>query len=96
MGLLVTEFRGDLSPQVILKQAEPGTRIEETSVNGDPGWWLEGKPHMIVVIESPDRMRPETLRLAANTLVWEHGGVTYRIESKLSKAEAMRIAVGLP
>jgi len=96
LGLLVTEFRGDLSPQLILKQAEPGTRIEETSVNGDPGWWLEGKPHMIVVVESPDRMRPETLRLAANTLVWEHAGVTYRIESKLSKAEAMRIAVGLP
>ena len=96
LGVLVTEFRGDLSPQLILKQAEPGTRIEETSVNGDPGWWLEGEPHMIVVIESPDRVRPETLRLAANTLVWEHAGVTYRIESKLSKAEAMRIAAGLP
>jgi hypothetical protein len=96
LGVLVTEFRGDLSPQLILKQGEPGTRIEETSVNGDHAWWLEGKPHMIVVRQGPDENRPETLRLAANTLVWEHAGVTYRIESNLSKAEAMRLAAGLP
>jgi hypothetical protein len=38
----------------------------------------------------------ETLRMAANTLVWEHAGVTYRIESGLSKADAFRIAAGLP
>ena len=96
LGVLVTEFRGDLSPQLFLKQAESGTRIEETSVNGDQAWWIEGKPHMIVVTEGPDQSRPETLRLASNTLVWEHAGVTYRIESKLSKAEAMHIAAGLP
>jgi hypothetical protein len=40
--------------------------------------------------------RLETLRLATNTLVWEHDGVTYRIESGLVKADAMRLATGLP
>jgi hypothetical protein len=34
--------------------------------------------------------------MAANTLIWEHAGVTYRIESGLSRAEAFRIAAGLP
>jgi hypothetical protein len=36
------------------------------------------------------------LRMAANTLVWARGGVTYRIESGLSKTDAFRIASGLP
>lgn len=91
LGVLVTEFRGDLIPGFITKEVGPGTTVEEVSVNGDPGWWITGQPHDIIV---SDRM--ETLRMAANTLVWEHGGVTYRIESGLSKADAMRLAAGLP
>jgi len=91
LGVLVTEFRGDLVPGFITKGPEPGTTLEEVSVNGDPGWWIAGQPHFIMI-----QGRLETLRLAANTLVWEHGGVTYRIESALSKADAMRLAAGIP
>ena len=96
LGVLVTEFRGDLVPQYITKEVGPGTTLEETSVNGDPGWWIAGQPHTIVIRTGPSDSQPETLRLASNTLVWGHGGVTYRIESGLSKADAMRLAVGLP
>jgi hypothetical protein len=96
LGVLVTEFRGDLAPEAILKNAGPNTIVEETTVNGDPGWWLAGEPHAVVVQDGPYQARPETLRLAANTLIWEHAGVTYRIESNLSKAEAMRLASGMP
>ena len=91
----MTEFRGDLVPGFIGKSLEPGTSAEEVSVNGDPGWWIAGKPHMIVV-QVNGQERPETLRMAANTLIWDHAGVTYRIESGLSKADAFRIAAGLP
>lgn len=92
LGVLITEFRGDLIPGFISKEIGPGTTLEEVSVNGDPGWWIAGAPHSIVVHVSPDTDNFETLRLAANTLVWAHGGVTYRIESGLSKADAMGIA----
>jgi hypothetical protein len=95
LGVLVTEFRGDLIPGFISKEVGPGTKLEETSVHGDPGWWITGEPHMIVV-QVAGRDQPEMLRLAASTLIWEHGGVTYRIESDLSKADAMRIAADLP
>ncbi len=95
LGVLITEFRGDLIPGFLGKTVGPGTTLQETSVNGDPGWWIAGEPHMVIVqIAGTDQQ--ETLRLAANTLIWEHGGVTYRIESSLSKAEAFRIAAGLP
>jgi hypothetical protein len=91
LGVLVTEFRGDLVHEFITKEVGPGTTVEEVSVHGDPGWWIAGQPHEMVV-----NNRLETLRLASNTLVWEHGGVTYRIESGLGKADAMRLATGLP
>ncbi len=95
LGVLITEFRGDLIPGFISKSVGEGTTTEEVSVYGDPGWWITGQPHMIVVhVNGQDR--PETLRMAANTLIWEHAGVTYRIESDLSKADAFRIAAGLP
>jgi hypothetical protein len=96
LGVLVTEFRGDLAPEFIVKQAGPGTQLQETSFNGDPAWWLEGEPHLIVIQSGNGNNQPEELRLASNTLVWEHNGVTYRIESNLSKADAIRLAAGLP
>jgi hypothetical protein len=95
LGVLITEFRGDLAGD-ILKEAGPGTTVEETTVNGDSGWWIAGAPHVVVVRQSPPDARPEILRLAANTLIWTHNGVTYRIESSLTKAECLRIAASLP
>lgn len=95
LGVLITEFRGDLIPGFVTKEVGPGTTLAETSVNGDPGWWIAGEPHLII-IQVAGSDQPETLRLAANTLVWDHHGVTYRIESALSEAEAMRIAGTLP
>jgi hypothetical protein len=50
----------------------------------------------MVIVRVGDTDYPMQLRMAANTLIWEHGGVTYRIESSLSKADAFRIAAGLP
>jgi hypothetical protein len=34
----------------------------------------------------------ERIRLARNTLLWEHGPLTLRLEGDLSLAEALRIA----
>jgi len=95
LGVLITEFRGDLVPGFLTKEAGPSTTLEETSVNGDPGWWVAGEPHLVIT-RIGDTDYPVTLRMAANTLIWEHGGTTYRIESGLSRADAFRIAAGLP
>jgi hypothetical protein len=95
LGVLVTEFRGDLIPNFLTKELGPSTTLEETSVHGDPGWWIAGEPHSVFVkVAGNDQL--VSLRMAANTLIWEHGGITYRIESGLSKADAFKIAAGLP
>jgi hypothetical protein len=95
LGVLITEFRGDLLPGFLTKEVGPSTTMEETSVNGDPGWWLAGEPHLVFVQVSGTDYQVQ-LRMAANTLIWAHAGVTYRIESGLSRADAFRVAAGLP
>ena len=95
LGALVTEFRGDLIPGFLTKEVGPSTTLEETSVHGNPGWWVAGAPHLVIT-RIGDTDYPVELRMAANTLIWEHGGVTYRIESGLSKADAFKLAAGLP
>ena len=95
LGVLITEFRGDLIPGFLTKEVGPSTTMEETSVNGDPGWWLAGEPHLVFVQVSGTDYQVQ-LRMAANTLIWAHAGVTYRIESGLSRADAFRVAAGLP
>jgi len=95
LGVLITEFRGDLIPEFLTKEVGPSTTMEETSVNGDPGWWLAGEPHLVFVQVSGTDYQVQ-LRMAANTLIWAHAGVTYRIESGLSRADAFRVAAGLP
>lgn len=96
LGVLITEFRGELNPQFLVKVGGPGTTIEETTVGGDPAWWIDGQPHMLIVQVSPGVDRPEELRLASNTLVWEDESVTLRIESGLWKSGAMDIASQMP
>ena len=42
------------------------------------------------------QIRAGTLRLATNTLVWEHRGVTYRLEGRMTLQDAMRVATSVP
>jgi hypothetical protein len=91
-GLLLTEFRGSGATRFIGKLAGPGTRIERTTIGGEPAAWLAGEPHQFAFRDSGGRDRAETLRLAGNTLLWQRGPLTLRIEGAISKATALRIA----
>jgi hypothetical protein len=57
--------------------------------------WIEGQPHTVLYRDSDGQVREERSRLAANTLLWEQSGLTLRLESSLSKDEAIRIAEGV-
>lgn len=91
VGLVLTEFRGEFTP-FIQKVIGQGTRIEQVTVNGRTGLWIEGQPHTILFRDSTGQIREERSRLAGNTLLWEQDGLTLRLESSLTKDEALRIA----
>ena len=79
---------------------DSGTVITETQVSGHRALWLTGAPHLLVTLDKADQPvlgleRP----VNANTLIWETGdvdtGVTYRLETPLSLAEAIAFAESL-
>jgi hypothetical protein len=86
--LLLTQFRAQQT--FIEKLLEPGSRAERADV-GDLGVWIEDD-HGFAFRDRNGAFREETSRLAGNTLIWEQGVVTLRLEGNLSKDEALRIA----
>jgi PAS domain-containing protein len=92
VGLLLTEIRAGTDAGLLEKVAFQGTRVEPVTVDGEPGWWLHGRPHEVYYINEHGLIVPDTVRLAGNVLLWLHGNVTLRIESALEKREALRIA----
>jgi hypothetical protein len=78
------------------KVAEPGTTIEALSVHGQAAYWLAGAPHAFFYRGTNGDIYPDTLRLAANTLVWQSGPVTLRVEGDITKTQALAIANALP
>jgi len=95
-GLLITELRGAVDPNVALaKQLGPNTRLQEVAVNGQRGYWIEGQAHIVYFRDTNGVVRDETLRLAGNTLLWEQGELTLRVELAGTKEEALRIAASM-
>jgi hypothetical protein len=95
VGLLLTAFQGTVSSGAFGKGIPPGTRLDEVRVNGGPGYWIEGDPHVFFYIDSRGQSRTETIRLAGNVLLWEQGQLTLRLESALSKDATLAIAASV-
>ncbi len=92
VGLLISQFDGHTNDSFIQKQLGPDTTIEMTVVNDQPSFWLTGQPHVFYYERPNGDIFEETIRLAANVLLWEQDGKTIRIESTLDRDTAVRIA----
>ena len=89
---LVTEVGGSFPIPFVQKLVGSGTRVEQLTVNGAPGVWLEGKPHAVFYQDRNGQFVNDSLRLATNTLIWEQDGTVYRIESEIGRQRALEIA----
>lgn len=93
--LLVSELRGATRRIYVYKAIPPGTTVRQVTVRGIRGWWIAGKPHEFAY-ESPNgTIRPETLRLAGNTLLWNERTLLVRIEGAINLHEALQTASSL-
>ena len=96
-GALVTQLNADLAPEYLGKTVGAGTTVEEVSVGGHPGYWIEGRPHDLYIRRRGySDIDPVPLRLAGNTLLWQRGPVLFRIELQGDRARAMEIAASIP
>ncbi len=57
-------------------------------------FWLEGL-HIVEYYDTAGNVIQESRRAAANTLIWQQGGLTYRLEGNLSLDDALKIAESL-
>lgn len=89
-GLLLLQFRGSFSRASMQKLVGEG-QIRDVAVGGEHGFWVSGA-HAVGYVGRDGDFIQDTVRIADNTLLWQVGPVTYRLESALSLVESIRIA----
>jgi hypothetical protein len=94
VGLLLTQFRADVDADYIRKVVSNGGSIDALTIDGERGYWLGG-PHAVWFADADGRFFSDRARLAGDTLLWERGPLTLRLESGLSRDEAVRLAASL-
>jgi hypothetical protein len=85
VSVLATETQGTIEPMFFKKLVATGSRIDSIEVDGAPGLWISGKPHVIVWSDG-GTFRQQAVRLVGNVILWNHGGLLLRID------EARRLA----
>jgi len=92
VSALVTEFGGaTVDENFFGKVLDQNTTLTKVTVNGQPGFWIQGKPHFFFY-NSSGTFQQESLRLAGNTLLWLRGDLLMRLEAQVDQATALRIA----
>jgi hypothetical protein len=89
-GILLVEVGGALETLDISKAIPEGGAVETVDIGGVPGYWVTGAFHQFAI----DARDGEHLlhQVAGETLVWEFGGVVYRLETRAGKDESIALA----
>jgi len=95
LGLVLSEFRGDLTPEFLGKLAGPDTHVERLRVDGERAIWLEGAQHFFFYRAPDGEFIENELRVAQNVLLLEQGRVLVRLEGAFDRERAIEIARSL-
>jgi hypothetical protein len=66
--------------------------VRVMSVRGRPGLWITGTHHELPFLDRDGTLRRAPTRPTGHVLLWEEGGVTYRIEGFENESSAMEMA----
>jgi hypothetical protein len=92
VGALLMQFEARENVEYLGKQVSEGNAWFDVDVNGHKAVWIAGS-HNLTLLPDPSRGCCEPLsRTAGNVLLWEQDGLTFRLESSLSREEAIAIA----
>jgi hypothetical protein len=90
VGLLLMQFE-----ELLKKSVFEGSTVEPVTVGGEPGYWIGGRAHVVRLIDPGGGVLEDSARFADHTLLWRRSGVTFRLESALSKGESLRLAASV-
>jgi hypothetical protein len=93
--LLITQFEGMLDRVLVDKVVPPGSRLRSVVIGGRQGYWIAGDPHTVLYLDPSGEIRENTVRLAGNTLLWQMGRLTLRLEGAADLRGALLIARSL-
>jgi hypothetical protein len=95
-GLLLSEFRARVDERLLEKKLLGlGTTLQSVEVNGEPGFWIAGKPHALLFYDANGNVIEDTVRLAGNVLLWQQGDLTLRLEAALPLDPVLDVARGV-
>ena len=95
VGLLLNEFRGDLSPEYLRKVVPQATRLERLRIGRDPAVWIAGAPHYFLYRHGGKPAFDQELQVAQNVLLVERERLLVRVEGAFTKQKAIAIATSL-
>jgi hypothetical protein len=95
VGMLLMQFNGRFDEGMITKLIDSGTDVERVSVGGNPGFWITGDLHFFFYEDASGTVIDDSRRWVGDTLLWNEGGLTYRLEASLGQEAAIRIAESL-
>lgn len=95
IGLLLAALPGTIDGGNVSKEIGPRTSVEQVPLGDGPAYWIAGEPHLVRVTDADGRVVVDATRLAGNTLVWTDGDITYRLESALTRDDAVALASDL-
>jgi hypothetical protein len=80
------------APALQKKLVGEGTSVELVEVEGRPGAFLSGEPHFLFLVDEDGNIVEDNARLARNVLLWDEGGVAYRLEGDFELDDALELA----
>jgi hypothetical protein len=90
--LLVGQTPGlTVDEPALLKKIAREAQVDEVSVNGARGLFVSG-PHFLFLVDENGIPIEASARLAEDVLIWDEGGVAYRLEGDFELDEALEIA----
>jgi hypothetical protein len=90
-GLVLTAFPTSETPEITKLSTTSGA-VDPVNVGGHQGMWVSG-PHEMAF--TTPHGEPAGARLAGHTLVWTDGHTTYRLESEVTRSQAIELAARL-
>ncbi len=95
VGLLLIEFAAKQDTGFLVKSLAGDGMISVVTVRGHQGWWIEGTSQLVMLTDPTSGCCPGVRRPSGNILLWESDGITFRMESALSREEALAIAASI-
>jgi hypothetical protein len=93
VGLLLMQFVAPAEIEIMVKSVMGEGSSRQVYFNGNRGYWIEGTSSLEILNDpSVPKCCTGNPRPSANVLLWQADGVTYRLESALSRAEAIAVA----